>query len=486
MSVVTSAEQLPRLIQGGMGVGISHWKMARAVSVAGALGVCAGALLDTVFVRRLMDGDPGGHLRRALDEFPQRTIVDRCLSRWFIPGGKSADEPYRLLPIFDHRSPPERQAVAILAAFAEIFLAKEGHGGPVGLNLLTKIAPPNPAMLYGAMLADVDVVIMGAGIPKEVPAVLDALSRGERAAMRLEIDSVKDHAPVEIVVDPHDFFAEKRPLRRPFFLPIISSNVLAQTLAKKSSGRVDGFIVEGPTAGGHNAPPRGAMQLDARGEPIYGPRDQVDLAALKTLGLPFWTAGGMASPLALERAILGGARGIQVGTAFAFCRESGLDADVRKSALRAIAENRAVVFTDPRASPTYYPFKHLLTGDADESALVRDRVCDLGYLRNATMDDAGAVIYRCPAEPAAAFAKKGGAIEDTSGRVCLCNALLANIGHAQRRTDGSHEPTFLTCGDDLDSVHRMIAIHPDFCAADVVRMIGVGEIPETEDGAAAM
>ena len=30
---------------------------------------------------------------------------------------------------------------------------------------------------------------------------------------------------------------------------------------------------------------------------------------------------------------------------------------------------------------------------------------------------------------------KGGKVEDTVGRKCLCNALLANIGHAQTRKD---------------------------------------------------
>ena len=60
------------------------------------------------------------------------------------------------------------------------------------------------------------------------------------------------------------------PLQRPQFLAIVSSSTLALTLARKSSGKVDGFVVEGATAGGHNAPPRGALKLDANGEPVYG------------------------------------------------------------------------------------------------------------------------------------------------------------------------------------------------------------------------
>jgi nitronate monooxygenase len=71
--------------------------------------------------------------------------------------------------------------------------------------------------------------------------------------------------------------------------------VLALTLARKANGRVDGFVVEGPTAGGHNAPPRGKLQLNDLGEPVYGERDRVDLTKLRDLGLPFWLAGGYGS-----------------------------------------------------------------------------------------------------------------------------------------------------------------------------------------------
>ena len=50
-----------RLIQGGMGVYVSNWRLARAVSELGHLGVVSGTCLDTVLIRRLADGDPGGH-----------------------------------------------------------------------------------------------------------------------------------------------------------------------------------------------------------------------------------------------------------------------------------------------------------------------------------------------------------------------------------------------------------------------------------------
>ena len=81
--------QHPRIIQGGMGVGVSGWRLARAVSSLGQLGVAAGTALDVVLARRLQDGDPGGHVRRALSRFPFPRAAARILDRYFVEGGKA-------------------------------------------------------------------------------------------------------------------------------------------------------------------------------------------------------------------------------------------------------------------------------------------------------------------------------------------------------------------------------------------------------------
>jgi len=47
---------LPRIIQGGMGVRISSWQLAREVSREGELGVISGTAIDTVLVRELQMG----------------------------------------------------------------------------------------------------------------------------------------------------------------------------------------------------------------------------------------------------------------------------------------------------------------------------------------------------------------------------------------------------------------------------------------------
>ena len=56
-------DNLPTIIQGGMGAGVSSWRLAQAVSQLGQLGVVSGTALDLIFARRLQDGDPGGHMR---------------------------------------------------------------------------------------------------------------------------------------------------------------------------------------------------------------------------------------------------------------------------------------------------------------------------------------------------------------------------------------------------------------------------------------
>ncbi len=473
------ATGLPQIIQGGMGIGISSWQLARAVSAAGELGVVSGTAIDSVLVRRLQDGDPGGHMRRAMAAFPIPGVGAAVEARFWIDGGKPPAQPYAMLPMYRVGASPTRERITMLAAFVEVWLAKEGHDGAVGINVLTKVQFPNLAILYGAMLADVDYVLMGAGIPKDIPAVLDAFATNSVGTMRLDVEGEPpDEAPV-LTLDPsaHWPAATRPPLTRPRFLAIVASNSLATMLARKASGRVDGFVVEGPTAGGHNAPPRGAMQLSALGEPLYGERDVVDLAKLCDLGLPFWVAGGAGSPAALRAALDAGAQGVQVGTLFAFCAESGMAPSYRDQIVAATAAGDASVFTDPLASPTGYPFKVVhWPGEPVEEMAARKRVCDLGYLRIAFRRDNGRIDYRCAAEPVETYASKGGRVEDTVGRKCLCNALMADVGHAQVRDGGGVEAPLITSGDDLSAMAVFLQGRTRYGAHDVIAYLRRAEL----------
>jgi len=463
----------PTIIQGGMGAGVSNWRLARAVSQLGHLGVVSGTALDQILVRRLQDGDPGGHMRRGLAHFPFLEMAERVQREYYIPGGKHERAPYRTLPLHEKDGPREREELCIVANFVEVFLAREGHGNPVGINYLEKIQIPHLPSLYGAMLAGVGYVLMGAGIPVKIPGVLDCFVRHQPATYPLHVAGGQEGEEAKLEFDPAEFMAGTLPpLARPRFLAIISSNVLAAAMLKKANGSVEGFVIEGHTAGGHNAPPRGKLQVDDTGEVIYGDRDRVDIDKIRQLGRPFWLAGGYGSPDKLREAQSVGAAGIQVGTAFAFCDESGLRRDYKQAILEKVASSQARVATDSSASPTNFPFKVVhLEGTLSEMEvyLARPRVCDLGYLREAYRTPEGTIGYRCSAEPLTVYVSKGGKPEDTAGKRCLCNALLATIGHPQVRNGDLTEMGVVTSSNDLTTLGRFLPPNGrTYNAADVV------------------
>jgi nitronate monooxygenase len=275
--------------------------------------------------------------------------------------------------------------------------------------------------------------------------------------------------------DPSDYFENERlqqPLPRPKFLPIVSSNTLALTMLKRANGSVEGFILEGATAGGHNAPPRGKLQLNESGEPIYGERDAVGLEKIRELGVPFWLAGGFGSAGRLQAALDEGAAGVQVGTAFACCEESGLHSDYKQLLVRQALMGVARVFTDPMASPTGFPFKVAqIEGTASDpkAYAARPRVCDIGFLREPYRTADGSIGYRCSGEPVTCYVSKGGKMEDSVGRKCICNALVANIGLPQVRNDHRVELAIVTMGDDLKTVGQFLRPgESSYSAQDVV------------------
>ncbi|HEX9354616.1 MAG TPA: nitronate monooxygenase [Streptosporangiaceae bacterium] len=463
----------PVLIQGGMGVAVSGWRLARAVASAGQLGVVSGVALDAVLARRLQRGDPGGDVRRALAELPLPGVAGRVLRRYFVPGGIPDGAPFRPVPRLGLRPNPAGTELAVAGNFVEVYLAKQGHRGLVGVNYLEKVQLATPAAVYGAMLAGVDYVLMGAGIPAEIPGLLDALAAGGPGELSVTVAGADPGARHVARLDPAALHGTRPPaLTRPVFLAIVSSSVLAQYLARNPATAPDGFVLEGPSAGGHSAPPRGRLRLDDTGQPVYGPRDEIDLAKVAALGQPFWLAGGQATAGRLAAARAAGAQGIQAGTAFALCRESGLEPRLRRQVIEQALAGTLTVRNEPAVSPAGFPFKVArlpgTLGD-DEVYAARPRLCDLGYLRVPYQRAGGRVGYRCPAEPDGVYLRKGGTAEDASGRRCLCNGLLATIGLAQRTAAGPAEPPVVTLGQDLGFLPALVAVTgPDFGAADVV------------------
>jgi len=487
-----------RLIQGGMGVYVSNWRLAKAVAMerpGETAGTVSGTALDVVYVRLLQLGDPGGHARRALAAFDAKfgTGVGRKIcDRYFIEGGKVPDARFRSAPMQVVRSEDGKTTfpapngatgptrlkfddsiveLLIATGFAEVWLAKEGHDGRIFINFLNKIDLPLIYIMYGAMLAGVDGVIVGAGNPDGLPAVCTRLARHEAVTRSLSVMYAGPGEQFAIAFDPAtvaDGQLTRLPVQRPAFLAIASLEELVKALAESDSEAPDGFIIEHHTAGGHNANPMGPMKRDEEGQPIYSQRDEADLAAIRSVGIPFWLAGGYGSHDRLQDALDAGAFGIQVGSVFALTEESGMKPEYRSAIfqqLRSGADDASLVKTT-LFSPTGFSFKVVqLAGTLSDDAVYEDRrrICDIGLLQQRGFskpdeDGTRTLFQRCAAAPIDGYVNNRGIERNTDERRCLCNGLLASVGLGQvKNINGEwiEEPAIITLGNRLDHVRRL-------------------------------
>ena len=492
-----------KLIQGGMGVYVSNWRLARAMAMqqpGTTAGTVSGTALDIVYVRLLQLGDPGGHVRRALAAFDVQfgiLIGQKIINRYFIDGGKQPaarfkNAPKHMLRLPDGRDilpaplqpatsgtrvpvvlnlEPETVELLIATGFAEVWLARQGHAGRIFINFLHKVELPLIYTMYGAMLAGVDGVIVGAGNPDGLPAVCSHLAQHAAVTSELSVLYRESGEIFQLTFDPRQV-AEGRlaqnPLARPAFLAIVSLENLVQALAQSQTEAPDGFIIEHHTAGGHNAGPQGPLKKDEKGQPIYGPEDEPDLQAIRQVGLPFWLAGGYGSHAKLAQAHAAGATGVQVGSVFALSEESGI-----KSAYRSAILDRLKKETDDSSlvlttlfSPTGFPFKVVqLDGTLADQVVYtnRMRVCDIGLLQQRGLskpakDGTRRLFQRCPAAPLDDFVSKRGLPLNTTDRRCLCNGLLACVGLGQaglQNGEQMEEPAIVTLGNHLDGIRRL-------------------------------
>ena len=444
-----------KIIQGGMGVYISTPSLAKAVSLRGGLGTVSGVAPERIVATILSRGDPGGHFRRAFSHFPFQGFAKRLLDEFYIEQG-DCKKTRHAVPVY--RVNPSRISIELIicANFAFVWLAKEGHDRPISINYLEKIAMPHVYAVTGAILAGVNVITMGAGLPLHIPPLIDALIKG--GSVEYPVPVTGEKTPYMTQFDPAKFFGANLDITyRPCFIPIISSNSLAEICKKHlPEGSVQGFVVEESVAGGHNAPPRGRpVIMDDSGQPVYGNRDRVDYRRLADLGYPFWIGGSYASPEKLEWAIENGAQGVQLGSMFALCDQSGMDPVLRGKICRAGYRGEQKVFTDPVASPTGYPFKVAVVPDTLSEKKVyesRKRICNQGVLVNLYRRRDGSIDYRCSAEDVDNYTKKGGKPEDTIGRKCICNGLMPTAGI---NPDPNERP-IVTIGDDLNFLPRLM------------------------------
>lgn len=463
-----------RIIQGGMGVNISSANLARLVSshpFNRSLGTVSGVALDALVARQLQTGDPNGDIRAAFaalgEQVPaMQKHLTKILARYFRIDGKPPNEPFVLSPKPSLNPSVDAAALIVAGTFATVWLAKRGHSRPVAINFMRKLELSLIHGLYGAMLAGADVVAMGAGVPGEIPGVLDNLSRGLPTQFAANVLGAQEGEQWFIKFDPRNLLGDAvTELPRPKFLAIVSSDVLSKRLSNNPITRPDGLVIENFRAGGHNAPPRkirGAVIDPKIAE--WGAKDEPNIAEIAKIGLPFWLAGAYGNPRGLIDALQAGANGIQVGTLFALCQDSGMTPALRSRILRQIAEGKLHVRSDRRASPSGFPFEVAeVEGTVSQEPVyeARPRICDLGHLVSLIRQPDGSVKRACPAEPREHFVAKGGAAERMDGALCVCNGLVTTAGLGQMQRSGHQEPQLVTLGVDLTPVNDMLARHPD-------------------------
>jgi nitronate monooxygenase len=251
------------IIQGGMGVGVSLSPLAGAVAAEGGVGIVSSAALDRLVSKRT---------------------------------GKK------------HTS--------YEAAYEEISRAKD-KGGIAGINIMVALIQDYEHSVKGAIDAGADVIISGAGLPLNLPAIQDP---GETA-----------------------------------LIPIVSSGRALELICKRwerSGYRPDAVVLEGPLAGGHLG--FKAEELYLESNRLENLLPQVKDVAEKHGGFPVIAAGGIFTHDDIVRFLRMGADGVQMGTRFLVTQECSAT-DAYKQAVIDAGKEDILVARHP-GSPCGLPF----------------------------------------------------------------------------------------------------------------------------------
>lgn len=335
------------IIQGGMGVGVSLYPLASAVAREGGIGIVSSACLDRLVSKRT---------------------------------GKKFN--------------------AYEAAYEEVSLAKTA-GGFAGINIMVALVRDYADSVKGALDAGADVIISGAGLPLNLPA----------------IQLPKDTA----------------------LIPIVSSARALELICKKWERlgyRPDAVVLEGPLAGGHLG--FKIDQIEIESNKLENLLPPVKDMAIRYGNFPVIVAGGIYTHDDISRFIKIGADGVQMGTRFLATEESSATSEYKKAVVEAKDED--IVVADRPGSPCGLPFRIIKQSPMYVSTLkrLREPKCDKGYV---LLKDAEGKFTRCPAK------------EDNENYFCICNGLLSSAGY----NPDKEEPLY-TVGTNAARVERIIPV----------------------------
>lgn len=248
------------IIQGGMGVGVSLGRLAGAVAKEGGVGVISSAQIGFY-----MDGFERNKRECNLKAIEEQVQLARSIS--------------------------------------------EGKG-LIGINIMVALADYKEHVKQ-AVASGVDLIISGAGLPLELPGLVDG-------------------SDVKIA-------------------PIVSSLRAAQLITKswmrKYHRLPDLVVIEGPKAGGHlGFKPEQLPDIPDYDEEIKQIIQFVDeLAASENTSIPVVVAGGIWDKADIEHAFSLGASGVQMATRFICTDECDADRAYKEAYIRATGEDLRII-----------------------------------------------------------------------------------------------------------------------------------------------
>ncbi|NDV18779.1 nitronate monooxygenase [Pseudodesulfovibrio sp. JC047] len=220
--------------------------------------------------------------------------------------------------------------------------------GLLGVNIMCALTNYGD-MVRTSLREKVDVIISGAGLPLDLPSYLREMS-----------DEMKDDMRTKLV-------------------PIVSSGRAASILCRKWLKRFDylpdGFVVEGPKAGGH---------LGFKAEQIDDPDYQLENIVTDVMDvvnpykeshnkdIPVIAAGGVYTGGDIAKFLEMGASGVQMGTRFVATEECDADDAFKQAYINAKKEDITII-----KSPVGMPGRALKNSflDAVSSGIKKPKKC---------------------------------------------------------------------------------------------------------------
>jgi len=220
--------------------------------------------------------------------------------------------------------------------------------GLLGVNIMCALTNYSD-MVKTSIREGVDVIISGAGLPMDLPGYLREVS-----------DELKEDMKTKLV-------------------PIVSSgraaNILCKKWMKKFDYLPDGFVVEGPKAGGH---------LGFKAEQLDQPEYQLETIVTDVIDtvapyrekhdkdIPVIAAGGVYTGEDIAKFLEMGAAGVQMGTRFVATKECDADEAFKQAYVNATKDDVTII-----KSPVGLPGRALKNSflDAVATGLKKPKRC---------------------------------------------------------------------------------------------------------------